>query len=324
MKDLFPDDPTLSGFPRRFYSQGFDATAIRPIISPATQTRPKSLPIASIEVPQQQQTTPPKPYAPAGNSPKRPLPQDDSDTDGGRPRKIVRGESPLKGAAGRRLDQQKRSRQNDTPQYDGPSLPPPSPPSIPRDVLFFLSILPKTNTYYGPNYKPEAVVKLLQDTYIPKNVSELKPYSGSRGLPQPIQSFQHPPPPPPHIPHMQQIQNVQYMPSVPPMPPVPPQQYGQYNSGYPAFPSSSIQFSPAFFQNILDQCDRRRFGTGRESIGNGISPHRQGSHGLPRAPATPTSSSQNASVSPVDTTGETVALIKHLEGRFQKYAGFTY
>jgi len=243
MRDLFPEDPTLSSFSRRFISKGFDATAIRPIISPATQTRSKPLPVPNIEAPTQHQDTPPKAFAPIGNSPKRPLSLDDSDTDGGRPRKIVRGESPLKGAAGRRLDQQKRNRQNDTPQYDGPSIPPPSPPSLPRDVLFFLSILPKAITYHGPRYEPAAMVKLLHESYISDHVSKLPPRPGTQGPPQHMQSLHHPPPPPRHMAHVQQIQNTQYMPPMPSMPPGTPQ-YGQYNGGFSAFPSPSSQAVP--------------------------------------------------------------------------------
>lgn len=273
MKDLFPDDPALSAFSRRFYSQGFDATAIRPIISPAAQTRPRSVPVPGVEVATQQQNEPTKPYAPIGNSPKRPLPLDDSDTDGGRPRKLARGESPLKGAAGRRLDQQKRNRQNDTPQYDGPAPPESSPPSIPRDVLFFLSILPKSSVFHGPNYKPEAIVKLLQDTYIPKNMSELGPYPGSRGPPQHMAPLQHPPPPPSHMQHMQPVQNVQYMPSMTPMPPAPPPQYGQYNSGF--LFSSSTQQCPTFPPNFPYQRGGRSFGIGHEYVQGGSSLHNQ-------------------------------------------------
>ena len=232
LRDLFPDDPLLSGFSRRFIGPGFDPTAIRPIVSPATQTRPKALPMPSIEV-STQQHTPPKPVAQTGNSPKRPLPLDESDTDSGRPSKMARGESPLKGAAGRRLDQHKRDRKANTPQYDGPSLPQPPPPSLPRDVLFFLSILPKANTFYAPKYKPEGIVKLLQDTYIPNNVLELKPLPGARGPPQQIPPHvQQPPQPSPHLAHMQHMQHIQHM---PPMPPIPPPQYAQYNGGYPAF-----------------------------------------------------------------------------------------
>ena len=329
MRDLFPDDPTLSSFSRRFYSQGFDATAIRPIISPTAQTRPKSNPALSIEVSTQQQTTPPKPYAPVGNSPKRPLPLDDSDTDSGRPRKLVRGESPLKGAAGRRLDQQKRGRQNDTPQYDGPSIPPPSPPSIPRDVLFFLSILPKANTFYGPNYKPEAIVKLLQDTYIPNNISELKPHSGIRAPTQHMLSLQHQQPPPPQIQHMQQMQNPQYMQSMPPVQPIPQQQYGQYNSGYPVFPSSS-QHSPTVFQNPPCPRNGTSFSSGNATLSSVMSSQNQGSRGLyyhkpsVSAPMPFAVPSQNSFATAGYRGVETSARIGNLEGRLNHFGGILH
>jgi len=281
MRDLFPEDPTLSSFSRRFVSKGFDATAIRPIISPATQTRSNALPVPNVEPPTQYQDSPSKPLGPIGNSPKRPLPLDDSDTDGGRPRKIVRGESPLKGAAGRRLDQQKRNRQNDTPQYDGPSVPPPSPPSLPRDVLFFLSILPKAITYHGPRYEPAAMVKLLHESYIPDHASKIPPRPGTQGPPQHMPSFQHPPPPPRHMAHVQQMHSTQYMPPMPSMPPGPPQ-YGQYNSGFSAFPSSA---SPP----VSHQCGGGSFEP-RNCYGQGdVVSFNHGSRGLLSRPSVPPS-----------------------------------
>lgn len=175
MSDLFPEDPMLLHFARRFTTQGFDPTAIRPIISPATQTRPKLL--MSIETPQSGRNSPPNRFVTTTNSPKRPLPTDESDGEISRPRKLPRGESPLKGAAGRRLDQQKRTLQpNHLPHNPGQPHPQGLPPPLlPRDVLFLLSIIPKAETYHATRFKAEQMVRLLRDTHIPNTVSQLKP-----------------------------------------------------------------------------------------------------------------------------------------------------
>ena len=217
MSDLFPEDPALALFSRRFAQQGFDPTVIRPIISPATQAKPKTIPSikaeaeAVIDSPQQRINE-------IINSPKRPLPADDDD-DSPRPRKAARPESPLKGAAGRRLDQQKRNRQPEMPQFTQPLPQPPPPPPLPRDVMFLLSIIPKAETYHATKFSAEQLVKLLRETNIPTSMAQIPPPPGARGPPpsQPIPSYQHMPPPIPR----------------------PQNQYGQYNvaysGGYPQF-----------------------------------------------------------------------------------------
>ena len=190
MRDLFPEDPMLTLFSRRFIQQGFDPTAIRPIISPATQARPRAIP--SIEIPPSAHNTPPSRFAHATNSPKRPMPFEEPDPEAARPRKLARGESPLKGAAGRRLDQQKRNRQpNELSQYDGlaQSQPPP-PPLLPRDVLFLLSIIPKAETYHATRFKPEEMVRLIRETDIPSTAAQLRPPPGGIGIPSAHQMSQ--------------------------------------------------------------------------------------------------------------------------------------
>lgn len=175
MNDLFPEDPMLMHFARRFITHGFDPTAIRPIISPATQAQPKALP--SIETPQSAQNSPPSRFIQISNSPKRPLLADESDNEANRPRKVPRGESPLKGAAGRRLDQQKRNLQpNNAPNNQGQHIQQaPPPPLLPRDVLFLLSIIPKAETYHATRFKPDQMVRLLRETTIPSTVPQLRP-----------------------------------------------------------------------------------------------------------------------------------------------------
>lgn len=218
MSDLFPEDQRLTLFSRRFLQQTFDPTAIRPIISPASQARPKALP--TIEAPISQDT-PPNRFVPT-NSPKRPLPVEEEDNEANRPRKLARGESPLKGAAGRRLDQQKRNRQPyEMPQYESQSLPQAAPlPVLHRDILFILSIIPKAETYHATKFKAEEMVRLIRETTIPSSVPELNAMGIQRA--QGIHGMHQMPPRPP-------MQHMHPMPQKP---------TGQYNGGYPNFPSS--------------------------------------------------------------------------------------
>ncbi|KAI9771460.1 MAG: mRNA 3'-end-processing protein rna14 [Geoglossum simile] len=181
MGDLYPEDPQLARFSQRYSTPGFDPTAVRPIISPAVQMRPKGMPMPSHEI---EQSTPPAKFVQTTNSPKRPLPADESDNELTRPRKLIRGESPLKGAAGRRLDQQKRNRlridglegQSSSGWQSQYSTPIPAT-AIPRDVLFLLSIIPKAETYHATRFKAEEMVRLLRETNIPTGPSSLRPPS---------------------------------------------------------------------------------------------------------------------------------------------------
>jgi cleavage stimulation factor subunit 3 len=178
MAELFPEDPKLANFSARYSTDKFDPVAARIIISPATQLRPKLglgvLP--SIEQPTSVQNSPrlglrsqhsPRLHLSAAtNSPKRPLPADDFD-DSYPPRKALRadgefqrGASPLKGAAGRRLDQQRRQGGSTITHTVAPA-------PIARDITFLLSQIPAAHSYNSHNFNPAAVVRLLQDTSVP-------------------------------------------------------------------------------------------------------------------------------------------------------------
>lgn len=170
MAEVFPEDPKLLRFASRFSSEGFDPTAVRLIISPTTQMRPKAL-MQSIErQPSMPHSPPVYPFAAeasrsprpmmlqATNSPKRPFPVDELENELNAPRKLARGASPLKGAAGRRLDQQKRLQ----------GTPGSAPPfTIPRDITFLLNIIPPAATYTSTKFKPDAMVRLLRETIVP-------------------------------------------------------------------------------------------------------------------------------------------------------------
>jgi cleavage stimulation factor subunit 3 len=175
IRDLYPYKPALDLFAHRFNNASFDPTTFRPLLSPLTQTRPKGfiMPTASRQ-------NSPNPATIARNSPKRALPTEDT-PDIDRPRKFVRAESPLKvvglkGAAGRKLDQAKRLGTSlpIVPEMAGTfstAIMPPAP--LPRDVLFLLSIIPPAHTYNATKFKPEEVVKLLQNTNIPTSAAQL-------------------------------------------------------------------------------------------------------------------------------------------------------
>ena len=229
MSDLFPEDPSLFLFSKRFIDDGFDPTTIRPIISPAKQTRPKSLP--SIEIPTPAEQAPPPQTV---NSPKRPLPLDDSDNEMDRPRKFVRGESPLKGAAAQRMVQQP-SQQPPPPQLSRPPIPQPYlPPPLPRDVTLLLSIIPKPETYHATKFEPKELVRLLRETNIPNHISQLPQQPAARAMPlpgPPPPQAQHLPPPIMQSPYAQHgpPPPMQQRPAMPPMPQMPPMGYGQYN-----------------------------------------------------------------------------------------------
>ena len=193
MKEAFPDDSKLSAFSQRFVSDGFDPAAIRHLISPISQARPKL--IASIEAPPSRQPSPPAVrLQQVTNSPKRPLPLDDLDMDPNRPRKLARGESPaLAGAAGRRLNQLNQMKQNRQPYDNAPSgqsfgyLAP--PPPLPREVIYLLSVIPPASTYNATHFKVDEVIRLLRETNIPATVGQLPArVSTATGGPQYSQS----------------------------------------------------------------------------------------------------------------------------------------
>lgn len=194
MAELFPEDPKLFRFASRYSGDSFDPTAVRPIVSPATQMRPKSNILQSIENPASvpdsprpqyiQENSPRPQYIQQTNSPKRPFPTEDFENDLNRPRKLARGESPLKGAAGRRLDQQKRLQQaQGAPQWQTNA----TPFIVPRDITFLLSIIPRADLYTSTKFNPEAMVRLLSQTNIPDYITwksarepQLQRYDGTR------------------------------------------------------------------------------------------------------------------------------------------------
>lgn len=179
MATLFPEDPKLHTFSQRYASPTFDPTTVHPIISPRTQMKPAAPPMImpSIEEPlpaippqvreEQQRLASPvvnsprvATLLPVGQSPKRPL--EDID-DSVQPRKLARGESPLKGAAGRRLDAARRN----MAATGAAAIP------LPQGINFLLSIIPGAHTYRETRFLPDVMVNLLR---------------GVQGIPLPMSS----------------------------------------------------------------------------------------------------------------------------------------
>ncbi|QSZ31112.1 hypothetical protein DSL72_000675 [Monilinia vaccinii-corymbosi] len=204
MAELFPDDPKLLRFSSRYSVEGFDPTAVRPIVSPASQMRPKLI-MQSIEQapsipdsprPQyvQEQSPRPQQHPPFvsiqnTNSPKRPFPPEDFENDLNPPRKLARGQSPLKGAAGRRLAQQKGIQQTQgAPAWQSNA----APYVIPRDITFLLSIIPRSDIYLrdpqlkGVKFIPHEMVQLLARTEVPDFIQ----WKNAREQPQQPQQSQ--------------------------------------------------------------------------------------------------------------------------------------
>ncbi|EPS44637.1 hypothetical protein H072_1418 [Dactylellina haptotyla CBS 200.50] len=165
---VFALDPQLKLFQGRHSYKVLNPSSFSPVVSP-TQIRPKGSVIRP-------------PVALPERSPKRQA--DDSDGDvskNERPRKIPRGESPIKGAAGRRLmDQQKRaaaaaaasreqeSRQTHHAKHSSMSGQQVSQqPTLPDSIMYLLTMLPSAHSYRSVRFSPEEIFKLLLSLNIP-------------------------------------------------------------------------------------------------------------------------------------------------------------
>ncbi|KAI8939452.1 hypothetical protein NX059_003229 [Plenodomus lindquistii] len=201
MTTLFPEDPQLHRFAQRFAGPTFDPTTVRPIISPRTQMKPvmPAMPVMPAVMPSVEETMPAPPppqllpehqriaspgitnsphlntLMPNTSSPKRPL--EDPDEASAQPRKLARGESPLKGAAGRRLD---AARRNLATSGNTPIGAAAGPAPLPRGINFLLGIIPGAHTYKETRFKPEAMVNML------RNAAGI-PLDPGLGLQQPAQ-----------------------------------------------------------------------------------------------------------------------------------------
>ncbi|KAH6990501.1 hypothetical protein BKA56DRAFT_208263 [Ilyonectria sp. MPI-CAGE-AT-0026] len=157
MTELFPGDPKLEYFVSRYSTDKFDPVAAPIIISKPIQMRPRqALPameqpssVRNSPLPMRQEQSPRPQYVRATASPKRPLGMDDDELNP--PKRLARGVSPLKGAAGRRLDQQRRNQAS----------------ALHRDITFLLNILPPAQNFDAQRLNPTGMVSILRDTNLP-------------------------------------------------------------------------------------------------------------------------------------------------------------
>jgi cleavage stimulation factor subunit 3 len=162
MRKHFPEDPTLKLFSSRYSSASFDVISVQPIISPQQVQQVSNL-VPSIEV-QEVVNSPIQNVIDAitTSSPKRPFPDDFDD---GGPRKMARGDSPLKGAAGRRMNQQQQQQRSTNPPASISSFP--IPPPLPPQIAYLLSILPKASSYLDVRFDATTVMELIRDVHLP-------------------------------------------------------------------------------------------------------------------------------------------------------------
>ncbi|KAM5355684.1 hypothetical protein ACJ41O_002330 [Fusarium nematophilum] len=169
MAELFPEDPKLYYFTARFSTDKFDPIAAPIIISKAVQMRPKQvLPVVeqpgslrNTPLPPRQEQSPRPQYIRATASPKRPLGIDEEELNP--PKRLARGVSPLKGAAGRRLDQQRRNQAS----------------ALHRDITFLLNILPPAQSFDAQRLDSASMVNILRDTNLP-DYATLKATGGAQ------------------------------------------------------------------------------------------------------------------------------------------------
>lgn len=195
MSDLFPEDPQLAIFASRYAVADFDPGFIRPVIS-NTQLRPKHS--AAMEKATSAQPASHMPLPPPGmqNSPKRQF--EDSDYESNMPpRKIVRSDSPLKGAAGRRLDALKRAQARNGTKPAGSGLyppaappPPPPPPGLPIVILNLLSMLPSASQYTGRAPDAEVVMGMIRNADLSRAVLRAPPLMPTQNFQPAGQQFQ--------------------------------------------------------------------------------------------------------------------------------------
>ncbi|EGX96642.1 CFIA complex component Rna14, putative [Cordyceps militaris CM01] len=161
MAELFPDDPRLKSFTERYSSDKFDPVHTPIIVSKAVQMRPKrTMPVIEQPVPShdspgplRQEQSPRPQFSRATASPKRPFGMEEDELNP--PKRVARGASPLKGAAGRRLDQQRRNQTS----------------ALQRDITFLLGILPPAHAYDSQRLTAPNMVSLLRDTPLPDYMS---------------------------------------------------------------------------------------------------------------------------------------------------------
>jgi cleavage stimulation factor subunit 3 len=195
MGELYPEEPDISHFSHRFALPDFDAIDIQLIISP-TQALPR--PMQRAPLPPQNAQLPANnnnnndittsienpdillgPNGPYIASPKRPL-DDTDDVEAPQPqRKFLRAESPLKGAAGIRIQNSKANNAHHAASgsiggnsaaggFATKTFVPTSsaPPPLPPRIESLLQVLPSANRYDQVRLDPAKLVAFLSGVYI--------------------------------------------------------------------------------------------------------------------------------------------------------------
>ncbi|KAF2155376.1 hypothetical protein K461DRAFT_253579 [Myriangium duriaei CBS 260.36] len=171
--DLYPEDPALALFSQRFGAATigpppFDPCAVQLILSP-TQTKLKSA-IVPQAVPSIETYDAPAPISSAYvQSPKRGLEDSDAELPA---RKLLRGESPLKGAAGRRQQQRQaregllQQQQHQQQQQQQNSVTGPRP--LPAAVQSLLAVIPPARAWDQTRFEPSKMVDLIRQVDLTK------------------------------------------------------------------------------------------------------------------------------------------------------------
>ena len=183
MKDLYPEDAGgHRQFSERYISRNFDPTQVRLAVS-ATQVSRPEIPDVLAEEQASSRGSPQQRILDnaSANSPKRALPIDELDDN--QPRKFARGESPLKGAAGRRMHQPQRtgggSGNYGSTQLSQAQQPPLNP--LPSHLTLLLSMIPKASTYEFRRFDAAKMTELLRNVHIPSSAQTRQGISSSQG-----------------------------------------------------------------------------------------------------------------------------------------------
>lgn len=203
LRDLFPSELDVVTFASRFALPSFDAMAVQLVISP-TQARPDTGgPAPGTDLPHLPQAVPsieepgksPRsrlelgPHGPYVASPKRALEDSDNDTP---VRKFMRAESPLKGAAGRRIQSQTGPSAPPSSsgvgggggfvtktyvpgQTDAPVTATPHPTPLPYPIHNLLNKLPAARFYTANHFDPGRMIELLTNRVNLANVGYGRP-----------------------------------------------------------------------------------------------------------------------------------------------------
>ena len=224
MMELYPNETSFSLFARRHAGRGFDICAAKPIISYAAQKKPRAVSSIELAAAVNAQDTPALDIASTlkrSLSPKRSL--EDSDNELQPPRKLPRADSPLKGAAGRRMDAARRSGLRNEARANGANSSTPShmarpmaPASLPGPLMHLLAIIPRSSAYTGMKLNPERMTDLIRNVDMGKAA-----YAGAQ------QQNTAPAPPPPYPQHMSVPPAMPLQPQMTPYAPAPAYGYGQ-------------------------------------------------------------------------------------------------